>query len=97
MTRYHNHELRLERTLHHLQDLEAEDRRWREGHPYNIAYEPDPQTGEKFIRVEVLEQPPASIRLIIGDCVHNLSSALDNLAYALAEAYSGSPLPAQVA
>jgi hypothetical protein len=70
-----------------LESLETESRLWRERNPYRITHEPDPQTNKKLIRVKVLEQPPAAIRLIIGDCVHNLRSALDNLAYALAEDY----------
>jgi hypothetical protein len=41
----------------------------------------------------VLEQPPAAIRLLIGDCVHNLRSALDNLIYELLVARHGDPPP----
>jgi|SRR5215212_2196849 len=92
-----SHELRLDRALQHLQSLEAEDRRWREGNPYRIIHELDPQTSKKLVRVEVLSQPSVRLGLLIGDCLHNLRSALDNLAYELAVAYTGDPLPDAVA
>ena len=56
----------------------------------------DPDTGEKLVVVEVLKQPPRELRLMIGDALHNLRSALDNLAYELAVAYT-SPLPPHLA
>ena len=93
LTHQHHHELRLDRALQHLRSLETEARRWRQGHPYRVTHEPDPQTSKKRIRVEVLEQPPAAIRLLIGDCVHNLRSALDNLIYELLVARHGDPPP----
>jgi hypothetical protein len=77
MIRQRTHELKQDRALQHLENLEAEGQLWREGNPYRITHEPDPQTNKK------------PIRLIIGDSVHNLRSALDNLAYALSEAYRG--------
>ncbi len=46
---------------------------------------------------KVLKPPPtAELSLIIGDCIHNVRSALDNLAFELTLAYKGAPLPSSV-
>ena len=82
----YNHELKLDRAREHLASLDSEWRRWRDGEPYRFAHEADPDTGENVIRLEVLERPPPKFAVILGDCVHNLRSALDNLAYELAVA-----------
>ena len=47
----------------------------------------------KHVIVRVLNSPPAELRLLVGDCLHNLRSSLDNLAYELAVAHHGGPLP----
>ena len=58
----------------------------------------DPVFGKGVLTVSVTaEQPPLSpISLLIGDALHNLRSALDLLAFALANAYT-KPLPEEVA
>lgn len=92
-----NHELRLERALHYLQSLEVEVTRWVENRPYRLWTEFNPKSGKNLIWAEVLEQPPAKLGLIIGDCLHNLRSALDNLSYELALAHYGGRLPSNIA
>jgi hypothetical protein len=92
-----NHELRLEWALHHLQSLEAKVSRWVEKRPYRLWTKFDPKSGKNLIWAEVLEQPPAQLGLIIGDYLHNLRSALDNLAYELALAYYRGSLPSDIA
>jgi hypothetical protein len=90
----HNHELKLERAREHLQNLHAEIREWFEGDTYRYVPKLDPKSGKKRIYFEVLQDPPARFSLIIGDCLHNLRSALDSLIYELAIAYTGiDPLP----
>lgn len=94
----HSHELRLDRALQHLQSLESEVGRWLEKRPYRTFTQLDAERGEKFVCVEVLEQPPLKLSLIIGDCLHNLHSALDNLVYELALSHhGGGPLPDEIA
>jgi len=88
----HNHELRLERAAEHLRNLDVQVRDWLE-EAYRYDAELDPLSGKKHIRMKVLNPPPARLRPIIGDCLHNLRSALDNLAYELAVAHQGGPLP----
>ena len=84
----YNHELRLGRALQHLQSLETEVGSWIEKRPYRVWTQFDPKSGKNLIWAEVLEQPPAEFGLIIGDCLHNLRSALDNLVYELALAHN---------
>ena len=88
----HNHELKLRRAAEHLTMLDEQIDDWLDG-AYHYFSELNPQTGEKHIRVRVLNPPPATLRLLIGDCLHNLRSALDNLAYELAVAHHRGPLP----
>lgn len=96
-----NHALRLERALEHLQSLEAEVKRWLGGNAYGFVQEFDVQRSKNAVRAIAFEQPPASVNLLISDCLHNFRSALDNLVYDLALAYNiahnpGSPLPPAV-
>jgi hypothetical protein len=47
---------------------------------------------KKVLYCEVLRKPPSSLSLIIGDCLHNLRSALDSLVFELALAEAQGPL-----
>jgi hypothetical protein len=90
----YNHELKLDRAREHLQSLHAEVREWLKGDTYRYVPKLDFDGGKKRIHFEVLQVPPARFSLIIGDCLHNLRSALDSLIYELAIAYTGiDPLP----
>lgn len=80
-----------------MQRLEREGRRWLKPHPYRVYSELDAEGRNKLIKVEILRDPPAELGLIIGDCLHNLRSALDNLAYDLARSHRGVPLSKSVA
>jgi hypothetical protein len=62
--------------------------------PYYYVPEPDPQSDTTTVRVRFTIPPPTEFRLIIGDCLHNLRSALDNLVYELAVQYTApNPIP----
>jgi hypothetical protein len=88
----HNHELKLERATEHLSTLQDQIDEWIDA-TYRYVAELDPRSGKKHIFVQVLNAPPAAFRPIIGDCLHNLRSALDNLAYELAVAHHKCALP----
>src|SRR5215208_1885705 len=93
---YH-HQRRLDRALYHLENLLEELDAWRNENPYQTWSEPDVDSTKKLLWVEVLKPPPAAeLSPIIGDCIHNLRSALDNLAFELALAYQGAPLPSNI-
>ena len=89
---YH-HQRRLRRALHHLECLESVVDAWLEENPCRTWSEPEADSTKKLLWVEVLKPPPtAELSLIIGDFLHNLRSALDNLAFELALAYKGEPM-----
>jgi hypothetical protein len=92
-----NHQLRLDRAVEHLKSLKAEVAEWQEEHPVRIVPDFDLQSGKKLVRVKDVQAPPPRFSVIIGDCLHNLRSALDNLAYQLAETGYGGPIPDSIA
>lgn len=73
--------------------LEQEMDAWIATQPYTVAQREEPQTGERIVTALVREEPPARWSLMCGDCLFNYRSALDHLAYELAERCTGSPLP----
>jgi hypothetical protein len=93
---YH-HQRRLDRALYHLENLKADVGAWAEGHPYRTWSDFDVDNRYKVTYLEVLDQPPAHLSLIIGDCIHNLRAALDNLALELAAAHMGARLTKSIA
>jgi hypothetical protein len=89
-----SHELKLDWASHHLDSFEAKVREWRERHTHRYDSHFDRESGTQFVYIRFPEPVPTEFRLIIGDCLHNLRSALDNLAYELAVRHHGSsPLP----
>lgn len=91
-----NHDLKLERAEQHLRSLQKEVHDWLQKDPYTLVHEFDSQVGKNVLRVEDTETPPADFALILGDCLHNLRSALDNLVYELIVACHGDPPPAEL-
>lgn len=76
---------RLERADQHLKGLHAEfSSAFVEGKTYDVSYECDMQTREHCWWLNVYE-PPDPIRwgVLVGDVVHQMRAALDNLAYQL--------------
>jgi hypothetical protein len=89
-----SHELKLDRASYHLDSLEAKVREWSESHTHRYDTHLDRESGKQLVYIRFPEPVPDELRLIIGDCLHNLRSALDNLAYQLAIRHHGSrPLP----
>ena len=89
-----HYERRLGRAIYHLECLETEIDLWLEERPYRTWTEPDIDSTKELLWAEILKPPPAAkLSLIIGDCLHNLRSALDNLAFELAIAYKRGGYP----
>jgi hypothetical protein len=102
----------MARAFKHLKDLDGQVALWVNGDHHSVRLEYDPKArgpgplpaGQKLgFGVGVLtalataEQPPADpFSLLIGDALHNMRSALDTLAYALAVAHK-KPLPKEIA
>lgn len=57
--------------------------------------EPDPR-GRIVVRVIDVREPPPKLSLRIGECAYAYRSALDHLAYRLAVAHTGDPLPRRI-
>lgn len=97
MRNQYDHDLKLNRALQHIERLKVEVERWLGGNPYSITIEFDPERRENALWVNALRPPPDEFSLLIGECLHNLRSALDSLVYALAIPEHGNPLPRAVA
>lgn len=78
--------LKIERAKKHLVELEDQVRVYSERHPYRIGWERhgNPDSGEWLCILRITEQPDRAVSTIIGDVVHNVRSALDHLATAIA-------------
>ncbi len=90
-------EAKLLRAKQHLHALEREIKGWLATQPYSKTGEFDSHTGEHIVWAEVIGDMPNDISLLVGDCIFNFRACLDHLAYSLAVAHTGEPLPADMA
>lgn len=81
-----DHTAKLWWAREHLERFAAEVTAFGMEDPYVGAFEFEVDTGEWVARIMVATPLPAHWSLLIGDIVHNLRSALDNLAFALVSA-----------
>ena len=88
-------ELKLARATSHLDDLEFEIEKWADSEGNTISRKFDPKRREEVVSVKVIDPPADPISVLIGDCLFALRSGLDQLAYALASAYT-EPLPTAI-
>ena len=81
---------KLDRAMEHIEALRAEQRTYLESSPLQIASQFDAETGWwRFIAS--CEQISLRYSNIVGDCVHNLRSTLDQLVSQLVVANGGRP------
>jgi hypothetical protein len=94
---YH-HKRRLDRAQYHLTNLQSEIDAWVDEGPLQtwIQTEADDENPKKYLYCQVLRKPPSHLSLIIGDCLHNLRSALDNLAFELALEHTQGPMSKEI-
>lgn len=85
--------LKLARAREHLDSFKVKTAEWVQTNPYGVVDEPDPEMPEEPLeegylarrcRITRVSEIPAILDIIAGDCVFNLRSALDHLAFALA-------------
>jgi hypothetical protein len=90
--------LKVQRAHHHLQEISAHLGPWINGDKHSSWVESDPnQTGKLAVMATVSDQPPVDpLSVMLGECLHNLRSAVDLLAFDLAVAYT-KPLPDDIA
>jgi hypothetical protein len=88
---------KFHRAVEHLIALERDMDAWVNSHPYTLAKHFEPKTGEGVLTALLRDDPPLEWSLRVGECLYNFRSSLDQLAFELAECYTGSPLPGKVA
>jgi hypothetical protein len=79
--------MKIDRAAKHMNALEAEFAEFFKSDPYRITghFEPDgPDSGWQTVEIDVKREPPPHWGVLVGDVVHNLSSALDHLMWQLA-------------
>lgn len=82
--------LKVIRAREHLQSLAIQQLRFFEDNPFPITEEIDRQTGQHFFRVGIDRHPPTHrFAALVGDCSHNLRSALDHLVWRLSDDFGG--------
>lgn len=84
--------VKINRARKHLADLDAAIRDFEAGRPYDFTTNKDANVPSCEIHhFRLLTAIPDEWGAIVGDCVHNLRSALDHLAVALVKANGGTP------
>lgn len=73
--------LKIKRAKHHIEDLQAEILRFKDGEPYQVATKQQADTGKLVYYVSRVNPVPDCFALIAADAIQNLMSALDHLAY----------------
>jgi len=75
----------------HLESLKERVQGFIDGNPYGVVADYDGQTEKCVLRTQVFDHPPQDWGIIIGDIVHNLRSALDQLVWQLALLQTSTP------
>jgi hypothetical protein len=73
---------KIDRARDNLHTLDEATQRFLHRNPYRIVPEPEVQPGHYVIRVQA-ERTPLALPTIVGDVIHDLRSALDNLVWQL--------------
>jgi hypothetical protein len=85
--------IKLNRADEHLQAIDRVFGQFLAGQPYSVIREPDPDAPpdepRQLLKARIARHAMPEWSAVIGDCIHNLRSALDNLAFALAGAQAG--------
>lgn len=88
-------EAKLRQARTHLIELEGVLAPLFGGDRQEFALEPEPGSGAHLLIVRGVPRPDSLWALLIGDCLHNLRSALDYLAFGIAQAHGSRPPNAQ--
>src|SRR5437773_591427 len=91
-----SHMLKLERANLHLEAFKDEVENWRKDQARKVSHDLDVRTG-KYVVHTVIDPLPRHWNLILGDCVQNLRSALDHLAFELTTKSQGAILSEDMA
>ncbi len=75
---------KLQRAEQHIADFESGFSDFTRDNPLRPAYDPNPTMKQRAKLVRVRSKLPGSLICVVGDAVHNMRSALDHLATAVA-------------
>ncbi|NKE72274.1 hypothetical protein [Candidatus Manganitrophus noduliformans] len=75
--------LKIERGNQHIVDLRSTINAFLQRHPYTLSVRHNPNGNEITIEMNLREQAPSAIPLILGDSIHNLRTALDHATWEL--------------
>jgi hypothetical protein len=84
--RFRGPRLKVERANRHIEELKTLCSVLFQRNPYTIFTEENKDTGEQIFRVHINEDVPCDWGTIVGDIVHNLRAALDQLICDLVDA-----------
>lgn len=76
--------VKIERADAHIADLKARIAEYQDRGPFEVRYEATDEDDWQRVRLVMTEPIPPVLSAVIGDVAHNLRSALDSVAYALA-------------
>jgi len=82
---------KIERSKEHIENLKTELRIFLNRKPYRTRGYDEVNTGDRVIKLNVVEECPVQIRLILGDAIHNLRSSLDHIGRELCLISGGTP------
>ncbi len=88
---------KCERAYQHLVDLNTHITRWLKERHYTIRHQQDANAPERFTVFVSAQHVRIGLSLLVGDFLQNARGSLDHLAFALAEKFTGSPLPDDIA
>jgi hypothetical protein len=83
--------------MEHLKHLAGEIAAWVDENSRLTTHRYYPSKGEYVVWVTVKEFGSAGLAVEVGECLHDLRSGLDHLAYVLATVHTGKPLPKKIA
>jgi hypothetical protein len=74
---------KLSRANGHRHAIEDLVERWTEDKPHEFIHDDESQPGWTILSIRIRQPPPIELGVIVGDYVHNIRSALDQLVWQL--------------
>jgi hypothetical protein len=82
---------RLSHAAEHLDELDRQVEEFMASDPFGLEEENDEDAGHFVVRGRIRAEPPAELGLVLGDAVHSMRAALDNLFWGFALLHRSPP------